>query len=91
MTALVLALIVSGAIPATLIPIVYFRRPWRASPAGRALLVLSLGLMLLYDVTLLNRAIDYPFRMEVALAVIGLVSAGLWLLLVAIIRGRHIE
>jgi hypothetical protein len=40
-----------GAVPATLFPLAYARRDWRATAAGRAIMTLVVALAALYDLS----------------------------------------
>ena len=72
-------LVFIAAVPATLFPIVYSRRPWRASFLGRALMVKATGLALLIDISLLYVQFgdDYPYRQLVRAAVYTLITTGI--------------
>ena len=72
-------LVFIAAVPATLFPIVYWRRPWRASFLGRALMTKATGLALLIDTTLLYVWLgdDYPYRQLVRALVYTLITVGI--------------
>ena len=81
-------LVLSAAPPATLFPLIYgFTVRWWTFPIGRALMVSSTALGLLIDISLLYNWLgdDYYLRDVVRLTVFGLISAGAWLKLVAIL------
>ena len=81
-------LVALAAFPATLFPILYAFRPWYTSLVGWMLMTLSTGLALLVDLSLVYQMFgdDYPGRDIVRLTVYALIVAGLWGMLVALLR-----
>lgn len=81
-----IAIIILAVPPATLFPILYARRPWRATLPGRALMTKAVANMLLVDTAALGWV--YPqSTITRALSVAGalLFTTGLWFLLIALL------
>lgn len=75
-------LVLGMAPPATLFPIIYgLSGPWWRLPIGRALMMKSVGLALLVDISLLYNWFgdDYWGREVVRLVVFSLIFCGLWM------------
>lgn len=85
---LAVALIVIAAPAATMFPFVYAFRPWHTTLIGRALMVQSVGLMLLIDISLAYKAFgdDYALRDAVRLTVYALITLGTWGVFLALVR-----
>jgi hypothetical protein len=74
------------ALPINAFTVLYaFTTPWWLEWIGRALLVSSLGLMLLVDISLLYNWLgdDYPGRDAVRLTVYTIICLGAWFKLIA--------
>lgn len=84
-------LVVVAAVPANLFPLAYgLGSPWYRSPLGRALMTQSTGIALLIDVTMLRYVLgDYPGRDAIRIAIYGLVTAGLYLQFVALLKTQR--
>lgn len=83
-------LIVAAAPAATLFPICFAyisRGIWWRNPAGRALMTSSTGLALLIDISLAYQWLgdDYALRDVVRLTVFGVIAAGAWQKLYALL------
>lgn len=79
--------ILLAVIPATFYPIIYARRPWTQTAPGRALMVKSVGNLLLVDTAaILWFWPSFPFRTLLATAGAFVFTFGLWFLLIALIR-----
>jgi hypothetical protein len=88
-------LVLLAAPAATLFPLIYgFTVRWWTFWIGRALMVSSTALGLLIDISLIYNWLgdDYFLRDVVRLTVFGMIAAGAWLKLIAILvekrRGR---
>jgi len=85
-------LLIASAPPATLFPLLYgFTLPWYASLIGRALMISSVGLALLVDISLAYRILgaEYQARDFVRISVFSLITIGSYLQLWALIRERQ--
>lgn len=83
-------LVVAGAIPWTLFVILYAwkgRQVWWAWPTGRAVMVASLSVALLLDMSLLLDVLSLPMWLAqtIAAVIIGGIAVGGWLKLGAIL------
>lgn len=80
-------LFVTCAAPVNLLPLFYAFRPWRSTPQGRALMIRSVGDMLLIDVILASMI--WPVWVgQQLLSNVGVAAfvGGLWYLFVAMLR-----
>lgn len=92
LNAIAVALVFLLAIPATLIPVLYgLRSPWWRHLVGRALFAQSVGMALLVDISCLYALFgdNYPGRDWVRVIVFGLVTAGTFGILVALIQEQR--
>lgn len=89
--AIAVVLIAAASIPATLFPLVYgFTSPWWRTPIGRALMVKAVGLALLIDISLVYNFFgdDYAARDAVRLGVFSLITVGVWMQFLALMREK---
>lgn len=93
MTALdwyILAVVTLGAIPATVYPLAYARRPWRESQIGRGVMLVSVSLALLFDVPLVGFWFPFPGYDYLYAAIVTLVVVGVTYHCAVLLRtGRH--
>ena len=84
-------LVVLMAPPATLFPILYAFRPWHKSLIGRALMIHSVGLALLIDISLAYKVFgdNYFARDVVRLTVYALILIGVTSQCWALISARR--
>lgn len=81
-----------AAIPCTLFPLVFgLTSPWYRSLIGRALLVKSVGLAMLVDISLAYRIFgaEYQGRDVIRIGVFALITVGAWMQFIAIIRAKR--
>lgn len=81
-------LILAAAPAATLFPILYARRPWRRTLIGWALMIHSIGMAALIDISLLYKWLgdDYYLRDVVRLTVYAFIVVGINLTTLALLR-----
>jgi cadmium resistance protein CadD (predicted permease) len=83
---LVLDLLIVGAVASNLYSFFYAFRPWRKTPQGRALMVKSLGNVIVIDLSLAFVAFgDYPGRNMLRVLGFTLFVIGIWYLLVSLL------
>lgn len=79
----------AGAIPTTLFVAIYgLSNHWWRSWIGRALLVSTTGLALLFDLSLLNHYHPLAITLTWSNVVVGFVALGGWLKLVALLTDK---
>lgn len=84
-------MLLAAAPAVTVFPLVYgLTLPWFRSLIGRGLMVTSLGLGGLIDISLAYRIFgsDYQARDPLRLLVFGFITVGMWMLLLALLRGQ---
>jgi NhaP-type Na+/H+ or K+/H+ antiporter len=79
-----------AALPANLFPLVYSRRPWRASFLGRALMVKAVGIALLIDLSIVRLVLpEIPYYEILRLVVFAVVATGIWLQFMSLVRASN--
>lgn len=77
-------------VPAVLYPLLYSFRPWTATPVGRAMMLKGSGNALLVAMIWARQVFgDYPGRPIVLVVGFSLFSAGIWYLLLALLRSNQ--
>lgn len=75
------------AVPVTIYPFVYAFRPWRSTPAGRALMVKAMGNIILIDMAVLSYFLgDYAGREWIRFMGLNAFLAGVSYLLLVLLR-----
>ena len=83
----VMFLFLAAAFAANVYVLVYAFRPWRATAAGRALMVKGIGNMLLLNMIVVALVWpDYPGRDFVRVVGMIFFTAGIWYLLIVLLR-----
>jgi putative copper export protein len=84
----ILGLLIAAGIAANTYVIVYLTRPWRSTPAGRALMVKAWGNVILIDMALAAGVFghNYPGRDLIRLIGLTLFAGGMWYLLIVLLR-----
>lgn len=83
---IMLWILVAAAPAVNLYPIFYAFRPWRSTPQGRALMVKSLGNVIVIDVVLAYVVFgDYAGRDFVRVIGFGTFTVGIWYLLTTLL------
>lgn len=85
-------LIVFAAVGQTLFVSFYLTLPWWRTFLGRALFVKATSLVLLLDIAVVGRTIDWTHEDLTFVILYGLMGLGIWTQLVAFVkqgRGRH--
>lgn len=78
------------AIPANLYPLFYLFRPWRSTPQGQALMVKSLGNLMLIDIIVAYSLFgDYAGRSLLRAIAFTVFAAGTTYLLVTLLRAPN--
>lgn len=83
---LVMILIIAAALAVNLYAAFYAFRPWRSTPQGRALMIKSVGNVIVLDMSLLYAVLgDYPFRDAVRVLGFATFAVGIWYLLITLL------
>jgi hypothetical protein len=85
-------LILLSVIPAILGPLLYgFSGPWWESLTGIGLMIgwSGLGLLVVWAAAFVLWGDDFPYRDAIRLVVFALISAGLWVKLIALVIVRY--
>lgn len=91
-TVVVTILVLASALPSLLYTFFYLFRPWTTTPQGRALMVKSIGNLILLGMAVAYALLgEYPYRPLVRLIGFGVFSAGIWYLLVSLLRSQGAE
>lgn len=85
---IVLVELVIAAVACNVYPLVYAFRPWRATNAGRALMVKAIGNVILVDlsVALVIFGPEYFGRDLARIVGLGFFATGVWYLLIVLLR-----